>query len=314
MINWTGYELIVGSSPDPQFGPVLLFGMGGQLVEVFKDRALALPPLNTTLARQLIDETTISHALKGVRGRKPIDKDVARRAPRALQRARRGAAAHRRDRHQPAARVAGADHRARRARRPAPGRRSRTRTCRASRSARTRTSTSARRRTDDGVPHRCPADPARGRADASPASTPACPTADRRRPLRHRPPARPSAPRTSASPGSASPTTTASSRWWPRSQGRRGGARVRRHRPRVAHPRVATTATLTMTVADAWQRRGVGACLVRAAIDGRAGRGRRATWSRSSAPATRGMRELLEAEGFAFEEGDGVLVATLPIT
>ena len=39
MINWTGYELIVGSSPDPQFGPVLLFGMGGQLVEVFRDRA-----------------------------------------------------------------------------------------------------------------------------------------------------------------------------------------------------------------------------------------------------------------------------------
>ena len=76
MINWSGYELIVGSSPDPQFGPVLLFGMGGQLVEVFKDRALALPPLNTTLARQLIRETTISHALKGVRGRKPIDKDA----------------------------------------------------------------------------------------------------------------------------------------------------------------------------------------------------------------------------------------------
>ena len=52
MINWSGYELIVGSSLDPQFGPVLLFGMGGQLVEVFKDRALALPPLNTTLARR----------------------------------------------------------------------------------------------------------------------------------------------------------------------------------------------------------------------------------------------------------------------
>ncbi len=76
MINWTGYELIVGSSPDPQFGPVLLFGMGGQLVEVFKDRALALPPLNTTLAKHLIDETLISQALKGVRGRKPIDKEV----------------------------------------------------------------------------------------------------------------------------------------------------------------------------------------------------------------------------------------------
>ena len=76
MINWSGYELIVGSSPDPQFGPVLLFGMGGQLVEVFKDRALALPPLNTNLACKLIHETKISEALKGVRGRKPIDEDA----------------------------------------------------------------------------------------------------------------------------------------------------------------------------------------------------------------------------------------------
>ncbi|MFN8631787.1 MAG: GNAT family N-acetyltransferase [Chloroflexota bacterium] len=76
MINWSGYELIVGSSPDPQFGPVLLFGMGGQLVEVFRDRALALPPLNTNLARKLIHETKISAVLKGVRGRKPIDEEV----------------------------------------------------------------------------------------------------------------------------------------------------------------------------------------------------------------------------------------------
>ena len=76
MINWTGYELIVGSSPDTQFGPVLLFGMGGQLVEVFKDRALALPPLNMTLAKHLIAETTIAQALDGVRGRQPIDKEV----------------------------------------------------------------------------------------------------------------------------------------------------------------------------------------------------------------------------------------------
>jgi acetyltransferase len=76
MINWTGYELIVGSSPDPQFGPVILFGMGGQLVEVFRDRALALPPLNTTLARRLIARTKIATALRGVRGRRPIDEDV----------------------------------------------------------------------------------------------------------------------------------------------------------------------------------------------------------------------------------------------
>ncbi|HWB96663.1 MAG TPA: bifunctional acetate--CoA ligase family protein/GNAT family N-acetyltransferase [Bryobacteraceae bacterium] len=67
-----GYELIIGSSLDAQFGPVLLFGTGGQLVEVFKDRALALPPLNTTLARRMMEQTKIYRALKGVRGRKPV--------------------------------------------------------------------------------------------------------------------------------------------------------------------------------------------------------------------------------------------------
>jgi acetyltransferase len=67
------YELIIGSSLDPQFGPVLLFGTGGQLVEVFKDRALALPPLNTTLARRMMEQTKIHKALKGVRGRRPVD-------------------------------------------------------------------------------------------------------------------------------------------------------------------------------------------------------------------------------------------------
>src|SRR5262249_25165022 len=68
-----GYELILGSSIDPQFGPVLLFGMGGQLVEVFKDKALGLPPLNTTLARRMMETTKIYNALKGVRGRKPVN-------------------------------------------------------------------------------------------------------------------------------------------------------------------------------------------------------------------------------------------------
>jgi acetyltransferase len=68
-----GYELIVGSSLDPQFGPVLLFGTGGQLVEVFKDSALALPPLNTTLARRMLEQTKIYKALQGVRGRKAVD-------------------------------------------------------------------------------------------------------------------------------------------------------------------------------------------------------------------------------------------------
>jgi acetyltransferase len=72
MISRDGYELIVGSSVDPQFGPVLLFGSGGMLVEVYKDRALALPPLNTTLARRMMEQTRIFTALGGVRGRKPV--------------------------------------------------------------------------------------------------------------------------------------------------------------------------------------------------------------------------------------------------
>jgi len=73
MIKLEGYELIIGSSIDPQFGPVLLFGTGGQLVEVFKDRALALPPLTTTLARRMVERTKIFTALKGVRGRQPVN-------------------------------------------------------------------------------------------------------------------------------------------------------------------------------------------------------------------------------------------------
>lgn len=73
MMKMFGYELIIGSTIDPQFGPVLLFGMGGQLVEVFQDRSLALPPLNTTLARRMMEQTKIYTALKGVRGRKPVD-------------------------------------------------------------------------------------------------------------------------------------------------------------------------------------------------------------------------------------------------
>jgi acetyltransferase len=73
MVNLEGYELILGSSLDPQFGAVMLFGMGGQLVEIFQDRSLALPPLNTTLARRMMEQTRIYKALQGIRGRKAID-------------------------------------------------------------------------------------------------------------------------------------------------------------------------------------------------------------------------------------------------
>lgn len=73
MISGEGYELLVGSSVDPQLGPVLLFGTGGVLTGVYKDRSLALPPINSTLALRLMERTKIFAALKGVRGRKPVD-------------------------------------------------------------------------------------------------------------------------------------------------------------------------------------------------------------------------------------------------
>lgn len=73
MIKLDGYEIILGSTLDPQFGPVVLFGTGGQLVEVYQDKALALPPLNATLANKLMRETKIYKALQGVRGRGSVD-------------------------------------------------------------------------------------------------------------------------------------------------------------------------------------------------------------------------------------------------
>ncbi|MCK6481286.1 MAG: bifunctional acetate--CoA ligase family protein/GNAT family N-acetyltransferase [Planctomycetaceae bacterium] len=76
MVRLAGNELILGSSIDPQFGPVMLFGAGGSLVEVFRDRALALPPLTSTLARRMMERTRIHRALGGVRGAKPVDLDA----------------------------------------------------------------------------------------------------------------------------------------------------------------------------------------------------------------------------------------------
>lgn len=64
MIRYDGFDLIIGSSIDPQFGPVLMFGAGGRLIDFHKDRALALPPLNTTLARRVMEQTHIYSALK----------------------------------------------------------------------------------------------------------------------------------------------------------------------------------------------------------------------------------------------------------
>ena len=68
----SGIELILGSTTDPQFGPVLLFGAGGYFVEIFQDKALGLPPLNSTHAQNMIEKTKIAKALKGFRGKKPF--------------------------------------------------------------------------------------------------------------------------------------------------------------------------------------------------------------------------------------------------
>ena len=73
MIELDGYEIILGSSIDPQFGPILLFGAGGQLVEVIQDYGLGLPPLNATLARRMMEQTRVYAALKGVHGRAPVN-------------------------------------------------------------------------------------------------------------------------------------------------------------------------------------------------------------------------------------------------
>ncbi|MFZ5548684.1 MAG: GNAT family N-acetyltransferase [Pseudomonadota bacterium] len=64
-------ELIVGASVDPVFGPILLVGHGGTAVEVLADSAVALPPINEMLARELIARTRVARLLAGWRGRPP---------------------------------------------------------------------------------------------------------------------------------------------------------------------------------------------------------------------------------------------------
>ena len=66
-------ELIVGSTVDPVFGPVILFGQGGTAVEVMADRAVALPPLNVPLAQALIARTRVSRLMAGWRDTPAVD-------------------------------------------------------------------------------------------------------------------------------------------------------------------------------------------------------------------------------------------------
>ena len=69
-------ELILGASIDSVFGPVLLFGQGGTAVEVIADRAIALPPLNRALARELIARTRVARLLAGYRDHPPASLDA----------------------------------------------------------------------------------------------------------------------------------------------------------------------------------------------------------------------------------------------
>jgi acetyltransferase len=77
MMRWPqAHELILGMVEDPQFGPVLLFGQGGTAVEVIGDRAVALPPLNAKLARELMERTRVFKLLQGYRDRPPAAIDA----------------------------------------------------------------------------------------------------------------------------------------------------------------------------------------------------------------------------------------------
>jgi acetyltransferase len=76
MLWQPNYELILGCKKDPDFGPVLLFGMGGIMTEVLQDRSLCLPPLNRLLAARMIESTRVYQLLKGFRGKQPVNLEL----------------------------------------------------------------------------------------------------------------------------------------------------------------------------------------------------------------------------------------------
>ncbi|MGZ3591767.1 MAG: acetate--CoA ligase family protein [Thermodesulfobacteriota bacterium] len=68
-----GKEIILGAKRDPSFGPVLLFGLGGIYVEVFKETSLRVAPINRPEAEEMISELKTASILKGLRGERPLD-------------------------------------------------------------------------------------------------------------------------------------------------------------------------------------------------------------------------------------------------
>ncbi|HEX5338073.1 MAG TPA: bifunctional acetate--CoA ligase family protein/GNAT family N-acetyltransferase [Gallionella sp.] len=73
IVKPNGRELMIGVTSDPVFGPVITFGAGGTTVEIMGDRAVALPPLNNYLVRELIQETRIAKMLGSFRNLAPAD-------------------------------------------------------------------------------------------------------------------------------------------------------------------------------------------------------------------------------------------------
>jgi acetyltransferase len=73
MVRTSGKEVIIGMHRDPRFGPLMMFGMGGIMVEVLKDVAFYLAPLTAEEAKQMLVNTKTYHILKGVRGQEGVD-------------------------------------------------------------------------------------------------------------------------------------------------------------------------------------------------------------------------------------------------
>lgn len=69
-------ELVIGASRDPVFGPVIMFGAGGTMVEILRDNAFALPPLTAVLANRLIDRTRVARLLDAFRDRHAVNRDA----------------------------------------------------------------------------------------------------------------------------------------------------------------------------------------------------------------------------------------------
>jgi acetyltransferase len=73
MIEKIDYEVILGAKKNEDFGSVILFGMGGIGVQIYRDFSIGLPPLNQALARKLMEETRVYKLLQGYRGKPPAD-------------------------------------------------------------------------------------------------------------------------------------------------------------------------------------------------------------------------------------------------